>query len=146
MFIVVCFSLLFLLSGDEAAIDAWARSKKLQGSREHLTRELQQKINRAKKGNGVVRNISRDGLPSPIITQRGAAGRFSALPAKDNLSLTAENASGGTGKTSEKINGGTAGYGDDNSRLSVAPDDAFVQAWAKVLVKRKIRISMPIWF
>ena len=39
MFIVVCFCLLFLLSGDEAAIDAWARSKKLQGSREHLTRE-----------------------------------------------------------------------------------------------------------
>ena len=49
MFIVVCFSLLFLLSGDDAAIDAWVRSKKLQGSREHLTRELQQKINRAKK-------------------------------------------------------------------------------------------------
>ena len=37
-------------------------------------------------------------------------------------------------KTSEKINGGTDEYGDDNSRLSVAPDDAFVQAWAKVLL------------
>lgn len=29
---------------------------------------------------------------------------------------------GGTGKTSEKINGGTDGYGDDNSRLSISPE------------------------
>ena len=63
-------------------------------------RQLQQKINRAKKGNGIVRNISRDGLPSPIITQKGAAGRFSALPAEDNLSLTAKNTSGKFGNSS----------------------------------------------
>ena len=52
----------------------------------------------------------------------------------NNLPSFFQNASGGIGKTSEKINGGTDEYGDDNSRLSVAPDDAFVQAWAKVLL------------
>ena len=35
------------------------------------------------------------------------------LPVSSNLPSSAENASGGTGKTSEKINGGTDEYGDD---------------------------------
>ncbi|MBQ7396088.1 MAG: hypothetical protein IJW08_06085 [Lentisphaeria bacterium] len=56
-------------------------------------RQLKQKISRAEKQNGMIRKINRDGLPKTIITQTGAAGRFSALPADGiNISQTAENA------------------------------------------------------
>lgn len=57
-------------------------------------RQLSQKIRRAEKQNGFVKNISRDGLPDSIITTKGAAGRFSALTAdRDNISRNPENAS-----------------------------------------------------
>ena len=42
--------------------------------------------------NGFVESIDRDGLPDPIITQKGAAGRFSALPAATTIPQTSENA------------------------------------------------------
>ena len=47
-------------------------------------RQLQQKINRAKKGNGIVKYITGGGLPSPTITRKGAASSFSALPGTTN--------------------------------------------------------------
>lgn len=42
--------------------------------------------------NGFVESIDRDGLPDPIITLKGAAGRFSALPAATTIPQTSENA------------------------------------------------------
>ena len=47
-------------------------------------RQLQQKINRANKESGIVKNVTEGGLPSPTITQKGAAGSFSALPGNVN--------------------------------------------------------------
>ena len=87
-------------------------------------------FNRKKDKNRSVMNFYSDRESDP----RGQASSGGITDLSNNLPLTAENASGGTGKTSEKINDGTDEYVDGNSRLSVAPDDAFVQARAKVLL------------
>lgn len=60
-------------------------------------RQLDQKIKRARQQNGLVQEISRDGLPDSIITENGAAGRLSALPANTNITSSGEKSSGNTG-------------------------------------------------
>lgn len=69
-------------------------------------RQLAQKIRRARQQNGIIREVSRDGLPNSIITENGAAGRISALPADSNITPSGE-------KSSES--------GDESIRFSVAP-------------------------
>ena len=69
-----------------------------------------------KAGNPLIRETPTGALPEEEGQLR------THLPVSSNLPSSAENASEGTGKTSEKINDGTDEYGDGNSRLSVAPE------------------------
>lgn len=75
-------------------------------------------FNRKKDKNRSVINFYSDWESDP----RGQASSGGITDLSNSLSQLSDNASGGTGKTSEKINGGTDEYGDDNSRLSVSPE------------------------
>ena len=75
-------------------------------------------FNRKKDKNRSVINFYSNRESDP----RGQASSGGITDLSNSLSQLSDNASGGTGKTSEKINGGTDEYGDDNSRLSVSPE------------------------
>ena len=75
-------------------------------------------FNRKKDKNRSVINFYSDRESDP----RGQASSGGITDLSNNLLQLSDNASGGTGKTSEKINGGTDEYGDDNSRLSISPE------------------------
>ena len=75
-------------------------------------------FNRKKDKHRSVINFYSDRESDP----RGQASSGGITDLSNKLSQLSDNASGGTGKTSEKINGGTDEYGDDNSSFSISPE------------------------